>query len=140
MARDCTEERNLALVQCRNCDEFGHMSKDCPKPRDSEISLDHPLGEQLLRLLQCRVSNATTVSKWVTTNLAVPILPFPMRRATAMIMALSRTTRSTMPTAALTMTGMPLTIGEGDDHSGHPVQGGSLFFGPGKATTGDVGC
>jgi hypothetical protein len=38
MARDCTEPRNLANVQCRNCDEFGHMNKDCPKPRDSESS------------------------------------------------------------------------------------------------------
>lgn len=37
MARDCTEPRNIASVQCRNCDEFGHMSKDCPKPRDSEF-------------------------------------------------------------------------------------------------------
>lgn len=35
MARDCTEERK---VQCRNCDEYGHMSKECPKPRDCEFS------------------------------------------------------------------------------------------------------
>ena len=38
MSRDCTEPRNMALVQCRNCDEFGHMNKDCPKPRDSKSS------------------------------------------------------------------------------------------------------
>lgn len=38
MSRDCTEPRNMALVQCRNCDEFGHMNKDCPKPRDSKFS------------------------------------------------------------------------------------------------------
>lgn len=39
MARDCTEPRNLDKVQCRNCDEYGHMSKECPKPRDSKLCL-----------------------------------------------------------------------------------------------------
>ena len=37
MAKECTEPRNMALVQCRNCDEFGHTGKECPKPRDSKF-------------------------------------------------------------------------------------------------------
>lgn len=36
MAKECTEPRNMANVQCRNCDEMGHESKGCPKPRDSK--------------------------------------------------------------------------------------------------------
>ncbi|KAI0861567.1 hypothetical protein F4860DRAFT_475506 [Xylaria cubensis] len=24
----------MSKVQCRNCDEYGHGSRDCPKPRD----------------------------------------------------------------------------------------------------------
>ena len=36
MAKECTEPRNMATVQCRNCDEYGHFSKECPKPRDSK--------------------------------------------------------------------------------------------------------
>ncbi|KAL2178151.1 uncharacterized protein P884DRAFT_133402 [Thermothelomyces heterothallicus CBS 202.75] len=128
MARDCTEERNLALVQCRNCDEFGHMSKDCPKPRDSEFSLTRLSRERLLTLLQCRVSSATTVSRWVTTSLDARIPLSPTRRAMAMMLALPRTTLSTMPTLALAMAGMPLTIGEEGYEAGYPVQGGSSIF------------
>lgn len=40
MAKECTEPRNMANVQCRNCDEMGHESKQCPKPRDSEYSFN----------------------------------------------------------------------------------------------------
>ncbi|CAZ81562.1 unnamed protein product [Tuber melanosporum] len=30
-SKDCTNER---VPKCRNCDERGHVGKDCPKPRD----------------------------------------------------------------------------------------------------------
>lgn len=39
MAKECTEPKNMDNVQCRNCDEFGHFSKECPKPRDSEYAM-----------------------------------------------------------------------------------------------------
>lgn len=38
-SRECPEPINMAKMQCRNCDEFGHMSKDCDKPRNSESYL-----------------------------------------------------------------------------------------------------
>jgi hypothetical protein len=48
MAKDCTEPRNMDAVQCRNCDEFGHFSKECPKPRDcksrSDLGMDGDVG------------------------------------------------------------------------------------------------
>lgn len=28
---ECPNER---VMKCRNCDEIGHLSKECPKPRD----------------------------------------------------------------------------------------------------------
>jgi cellular nucleic acid-binding protein len=28
---DCQNER---VMQCRNCDEWGHSGKECPKPKD----------------------------------------------------------------------------------------------------------
>ncbi len=31
--------RNPATMVCRNCDETGHMSKECPKPRDCKSLL-----------------------------------------------------------------------------------------------------
>jgi len=34
MAKDCTEERKW---QCRNCDEWGHKSRECPKPLDGML-------------------------------------------------------------------------------------------------------
>jgi len=45
MAKECTEPRK---VQCRNCDEFGHMSRECPKPRDSKSFCSHSLNAYLL--------------------------------------------------------------------------------------------
>lgn len=41
MAKECTQPRNMANVQCRNCDEMGHDSKGCSKPKDSK----HPLHQ-----------------------------------------------------------------------------------------------
>lgn len=80
MARDCTEPRNLDKVQCRNCDEFGHMSKECPKPRDSEFRYD-VLADYSLTPSQWRVSNATTASRWATTRPGAPIPSFLTMRA-----------------------------------------------------------
>lgn len=31
MSRDCDKPR---VMKCRNCDEEGHTSRECPKPRD----------------------------------------------------------------------------------------------------------
>lgn len=31
MKSECTNEK---VIQCRNCDEIGHHSKECPRPRD----------------------------------------------------------------------------------------------------------
>jgi hypothetical protein len=66
MAKECTEPLNLASVQCRNCDEYGHMSKDCPKPRDRKSTLFcYYLGSSiLLTTVQWRVSSAATASRW----------------------------------------------------------------------------
>lgn len=27
----------MSKVQCRNCDEYGHTGKECPKPRDCKL-------------------------------------------------------------------------------------------------------
>lgn len=34
MAKDCDQPRNMDRVTCRNCEKTGHMSKECPEPRD----------------------------------------------------------------------------------------------------------
>jgi Zinc knuckle len=34
LSRDCDQPNNPANTKCRNCDEMGHFSRDCPKPRD----------------------------------------------------------------------------------------------------------
>ena len=34
MSRECPEPRNPATVTCRNCEKVGHFSKDCDQPRD----------------------------------------------------------------------------------------------------------
>lgn len=31
MSRECDKPR---VMKCRNCDEEGHASRECPKPRD----------------------------------------------------------------------------------------------------------
>ncbi len=31
IAKECTEPRNMALVQCRNCDEYGHTLERLPQ-------------------------------------------------------------------------------------------------------------
>lgn len=36
MSKECEKPRNVENIQCRNCDEYGHTSRDCPKPRDCE--------------------------------------------------------------------------------------------------------
>ena len=35
MSKDCPNEKKLV---CRNCDEEGHLSRECPKPRDCKWS------------------------------------------------------------------------------------------------------
>lgn len=37
MSKECTEPKNMDNVQCRNCDEMGHFSKECPKPPDCKL-------------------------------------------------------------------------------------------------------
>ena len=34
MAKECTEPRNMDNVQCRNCDQMGHFSKECKERKD----------------------------------------------------------------------------------------------------------
>lgn len=34
MAKECEKPKNPANSTCRNCDQVGHFSKDCPEPRD----------------------------------------------------------------------------------------------------------
>lgn len=34
MAKECDKPRDMSKVQCRNCDDYGHTSRECPKPRD----------------------------------------------------------------------------------------------------------
>lgn len=55
MAKDCTEPKNMDNVQCRNCDEFGHFSKECPKPRDSELTTVMKCSQITNRILVTRV-------------------------------------------------------------------------------------
>lgn len=31
MSKDCPEPR---VIRCRNCEEEGHLSRECPKPKD----------------------------------------------------------------------------------------------------------
>jgi hypothetical protein len=42
----------MAKVQCRNCDEFGHTGRECPKPTDwsrVECSNCHEKGHTFKR-------------------------------------------------------------------------------------------
>ncbi|KAH7193498.1 uncharacterized protein B0J16DRAFT_80835 [Fusarium flagelliforme] len=34
----------MSTVTCRNCDQQGHFSKECPLPRDCKLSLIHAIG------------------------------------------------------------------------------------------------
>ncbi len=55
-SRECPEPLNMDKVQCRNCDEYGHLSKTCPKPRDSKAFIYPTLQTRRLNnLLVARV-------------------------------------------------------------------------------------
>ena len=34
MSKECPNPRDPATMKCRNCDEMGHSSRECPKKRD----------------------------------------------------------------------------------------------------------
>lgn len=69
MAKECTEPRNMANFQCRNCDEYGHGAKECPKPRDSKSHVPKDRRKIIvLTCTQCRVSSARTARRWATSS------------------------------------------------------------------------
>lgn len=90
MARDCTEPKNMANVQCRNCDEYGHMSKECPKPRDSKSSSAlrpfSPARQLTCMFVQSLASSVPTARRWATSNPSVPksaLTTMPTREVSA---------------------------------------------------------
>lgn len=42
MAKECDKPRDMSKVQCRNCDDYGHTSRECPKPRDCKSRFSWP--------------------------------------------------------------------------------------------------
>ncbi len=58
--------------QCRNCDEYGHMNKDCPKPRDSSDEYGHTNKDCPKPRDNCEIaqSHATTTSTATRTRTA----------------------------------------------------------------------
>ncbi|KAI0456912.1 hypothetical protein F5B21DRAFT_118373 [Xylaria acuta] len=54
ISRECTEPKDMSKVQCRNCDEYGHGSRECPKPRDYSRIQCQNCGEMGHIKFQCK--------------------------------------------------------------------------------------
>ncbi|KAI1347000.1 hypothetical protein F5Y01DRAFT_296360 [Xylaria sp. FL0043] len=53
-SRECPEPKNMSKVQCRNCDEYGHDSRLCPKPRDYSRIQCQNCGEMGHTKVRCK--------------------------------------------------------------------------------------
>lgn len=56
MSHDCEKPRRM---QCRNCDEYGHSSRECPLPEDCKF-IPIQVG--------CRLTDRIVVSKFKCNN------------------------------------------------------------------------
>lgn len=85
----------MAKVQCRNCDEFGHESRGCPKPRDSKSDI---IWTKLTAdVTQWHVSSAPIAVRWDTSNPDAPILPSTLMKPLVAILEItSETSEATL--------------------------------------------
>ena len=69
-AKECDQPRNPALMQCRNCDQMGHSSRECTAPKDwSKVKCNVSLLFQHL-LIHCSELLNRTAVRWVTQSSA----------------------------------------------------------------------
>lgn len=84
MAKECEKPRNVESIQCRNCDDYGHTSRDCPKPRDCKFAQEIQLKVRwALTLLQTLVFSAKTARRWATPKSAARSLSLRMTLVSA---------------------------------------------------------